>query len=349
MQNPVLIELTRGRLGESTHSGAVAVVSLDGDVVAGVGDTARPVFPRSAIKPLQAFPFLETGAVDRFGFGEAEIAIACASHTGTSRHTKLVAAMLQRAGLSAEALGCGTHEPTHPATQRALIRSGAHASPLHHNCSGKHAAMLATAVHKAEPTEGYWRPDHPVQQRIRRALEDMTGATLGADVCGIDGCSVPNWAIPLAGLAHAFARLGSGAGLAAQHAATATRITGACWAHPDLVAGPDALVTEVMLRLRGQVLVKSGAEGVYCGALPEHALGFALKIDDGAKRASEVALAAILRYLEVLDDADWDALAEFTNPRILNRAGREVGEIRTVAGWPHGHPRTAEPAAAAEA
>jgi L-asparaginase II len=257
--------------------------------------------------------------------------------------------MLQRAGLAADALGCGTHEPTQLATQRELIRSGARPSPLHHNCSGKHAAMLATAVHMAEPTEGYWRPDHPVQQRIRRALEDMTGAMLGADVCGIDGCSVPNWAIPLAGLAHAFARLGSGAGRAAQHAATATRIAGACWAHPDLVAGPGSLVTEVMLRLPGQLLVKSGAEGVYCGALPEHGLGFALKIDDGAKRASEVALAAILRYLEVLDDADWDALAEFTNPRILNRAGREVGEIRTVAGWPHGHPRTAEPAAAAEA
>ncbi len=127
MQNPVLIELTRGRLVESTHSGAIAVVRADGEIVAGIGDTARPVFPRSAIKPLQAFPFLETGAVDRFGFGEAEIAIACASHTGTSRHTGLVAAMLQRAGLSAEALGCGTHEPTHAATQRALIRSGAHA------------------------------------------------------------------------------------------------------------------------------------------------------------------------------------------------------------------------------
>ena len=177
MQNPVLIELTRGRLVESTHCGAIAVVRADGEIVAGIGDTARPVFPRSAIKPLQAFPFLETGAVDRFGFGAPEIAIACASHTGTSRHTQLVAAMLQRAGLSADALGCGTHEPTHAATQRAMIRSGAHPSPLHHNCSGKHAAMLATAVHKAEPTEGYWRPDHPVQQRIRRALEDMTGAT----------------------------------------------------------------------------------------------------------------------------------------------------------------------------
>ena len=322
MQNPVLIELTRGRLVESTHCGTIAVVRADGEIVAGIGDTARPVFPRSAIKPLQAFPFLETGAADRFGFGEAEIAIACASHTGTSRHTGLVAAMLQRVGLSAEALGCGTHEPTHAATQRALIRSGAHPSPLHHNCSGKHAAMLATAVHRTEPTEGYWRPDHPVQQRIRRALEDMTGATLGADVCGIDGCSVPNWAIPLAGLAHAFARLGSGAGLAAQHAATATRIASACWAHPDLVAGPGALVTEVMLRLPGRVLVKSGAEGVYCGALPEHGLGFALKIDDGAKRAAEAALVHLIaHYYPTVRDLGPGAT-------LTNWRGLEVGQMR---------------------
>jgi L-asparaginase II len=320
MQNPVLIELTRGHLVESTHSGAIAVVSLDGKVVAGIGDTARPVFPRSAIKPLQALPFVETRAVDRFRLGAPEIAIACASHTGTIRHTGLVAAMLHRAGLSADALGCGTHEPTHAATQRALIRSGAHPSPLHHNCSGKHAAMLATAVHMAEPTEGYWRPDHPVQQRIRSVLEDMTGATLAADVCGIDGCSVPNWAIPLSGLARAFARLGSADGLATPHAAAAARITGACWAHPDLVAGPGALVTEIMQRLPGQVLVKSGAEGVYCGALPQHGLGFALKIDDGAKRAAEAALVHLIaRYYPTVRGPG----ATLTNWR-----GLEVGEVR---------------------
>jgi L-asparaginase II len=294
MQDPILIELTRGRLVESTHHGAIAVARADGAIVAAIGDTGRPVFPRSAIKPLQALPFVETGAVDRFGFGAAEIAIACASHTGTSRHTELVAGMLQRAGLSPDALGCGTHEPTHAATQRELIRSGAMPSALHHNCSGKHAGMLAIAIHMAEPAEGYWRPDHPVQQRIRRALEDMTGATLGADVCGIDGCSVPNWAIPLSALARAFARLGSTDGHATRHAAAATRITGACWAHPDLVAGPGALVTEVMQRLPGQVLAKSGAEGVYCGALPAHGLGFALKIADGAKRAAEAALVHLI-------------------------------------------------------
>jgi L-asparaginase II len=322
MQNPVLIELTRGRLVESTHGGAVAVVRADGEPVACFGDTARPVFPRSAIKPLQAIPFLETGAVDRFGFGEAEIAIACASHTGTHRHTELVATMLQRAGLSPDALGCGTHEPTHSATLRVLIRSGAHPTALYHNCSGKHAAMLATAAHLGEPTDAYWRPDHPVQQRIRRTLEDMTGATLGAEVCGIDGCSVPNWAVPLAALALAFARLGGGAETAARHAAATRRIAAACWAHPDLVAGPGALVTDVLQRLRGRVLVKSGAEGVYCGTLAALDLGFAFKIDDGAKRAAEAVLVHLLsRYYP--DVGDLGPGATLTNWR-----GLEVGEMR---------------------
>ncbi len=321
MQNPVLIELTRGHLVESTHSGAIAVMRADGAPVAAIGDTARPVFPRSAIKPLQAFPFLATGAVDRFGFGEPEIAIACASHTGTGRHTSLVAAMLARAGLSADALACGTHEPMDPTTQRELIRSGAKPSPLHHNCSGKHAAMLATAAHLAEPVADYWRPEHPVQQRIRRTLEDLAGGALGADVCGIDGCSVPNWAVPLSGLARAFARLGSGVGLAEREVA-GRRIARACWAHPDLVAGPGTLVTDIMQRLRARVLLKSGAEGVYGGALPEHGLGFALKIADGAKRAAEAAAVHLIAHF-------YPAARDLgPRPRLANWRGVEVGAIR---------------------
>ena len=175
MRNPVLIELTRGALVESVHAGAIAVVRADGEVVAGVGDIARPIFPRSAIKPLQALPFLESGAVDRFGFGAPEIALACGSHVGAATHVAGVTALLGGAGLSAAALACGAHEPMDAATARQMVRSSASPSPLHHNCSGKHAAMLATAVHLGEPTDGYWRPDHPVQQRIRPALEDMTG------------------------------------------------------------------------------------------------------------------------------------------------------------------------------
>ena len=324
MRNPVLIELTRGALVESMHAGAVAVVRADGEVVASVGDVASPIFPRSAIKPLQALPFLESGAVERFGFGVPEIALACGSHAGARPHVAGVTAMLAGAGLPAAVLACGAHEPMDSATAREMIRAGASPTPLNHNCSGKHAGMLATAVHLAESIEGYWRPEHPVQQRIRRALADMTGCSLGADAMGVDGCSVPNWAMALAGLARAFARLGSGEGLAPARADACRRIRQACWAHPDLVAGQGQLVTLIMQRLPDQVLVKSGAEGVYCGTFPEQGLGFALKIDDGAKRASE---ATVVRLISRLYPA---AQPLGPDPRLTNWRGIQVGEMRAT-------------------
>ena len=326
MRNPVLIELTRGVLLESVHAGAVAVVRADGKVVAGVGDIARPIFPRSAIKPLQALPFLESGAVDRFGFGPPEIALASGSHAGARPHVAGVTAMLASAGVAVVALACGQHEPMDAAAAREMVRSGASPTPLHHNCSGKHAAMLGTATHLAEPTDGYWRPDHPVQQRIRRALEDMTGCALGADAMGIDGCSVPNWAMPLAGLARAFARLATGEGLSPARAEACRRIREACWAHPELVAGKGQLVTEILQHLAGRVLVKSGAEGVYCGAFAEQGLGFALKIDDGAKRAAE---AVVVQVIASLHPA---ARQLGPDPAIANWRGLQVGEVRAADG-----------------
>jgi L-asparaginase II len=325
MRNPILIELTRGALVECLHAGAVAVARPDGALVLALGDTMRPVFPRSAIKPLQALSFVESGAVDRFGFGTAGIALACASHAGMPAHVAGVAAMLSGAGLPVTALACGVHEPMDAASQRELVRSGLAPSPLHHNCSGKHAGMLATATHLAEPVEGYWRPDHPVQERIRRRLEDLAGCPLGLDRCGIDGCSVPNWAMPLAGLAQAFARFATGESLGTERAGVCRRIVGACWAHPDLVAGPGWLVTEVMKRLGGRVLLKSGAEGVYCGALVEHGFGFALKIDDGARRAAEAVVARLLAHFYPEAEAFGPAA------RLTNWRGVEVGAVRSTA------------------
>ena len=198
-------------------------------------------------------------------------------------HVAGVAAMLAGAGLSPAALACGAHEPMDAATARELMRSGASPSPLHHNCSGKHAAMLATAVHLAEPTEGYWRPDHPVQQRIRRALEDMTGCaprrrTRAASTAA--RCRTGRFRWPA--LPRAFARLATGEGLAPERAEPAGASRDACWAHPELVAGPGQLVTLIMQRLPGQVLVKSGAEGVYCGAFPER--GPRLRAQDRRRR-----------------------------------------------------------------
>jgi L-asparaginase II len=286
MVNPILIEATRGALVESWHRGAIAIAAPSGALALQLGDVERPVYPRSAVKALQTLPLVETGAADHFGFGPAEIALACGSHTGSEKHASLAAAMLVRAGLATDDLHCGAHAPLGAAAAAALIAEGVTPTQLHNNCSGKHAGMLATALHLREPTAGYWEPSHPVQQRIRRTLEEISGVPLGADVQGIDGCSVPNWAMPLSVLARTFARLGTGEGLAPERRRALERILAACWENPELVAGRGRADTVVMRAFPRQVFMKTGAEGVYCGAFPEHGLGFALKIDDGTKRAA---------------------------------------------------------------
>lgn len=321
--NPVLIEVTRGAHVESLHTGALVVVRPSGEIVMAMGNVMAPVFARSAVKALQCLPLIESGAADRFGFGNAEIALACASHTGTERHVRLAAAMLDRVGLKECDLGCGAHAPISAAAAKALIRAGIDPCQLHNNCSGKHAGMLATAVHLGEPTARYWEPGHPVQMRIRQAMAEMTGLELGPDMQGIDGCSVPTWAMPLSSMAQCFACLVTGEGLAKPRREASRRILDACWAEPELVAGPGRADTNVMRRLPGKIFMKTGAEGVYCGGFPELGLGFALKIDDGATRASAGATIALVERL--LPQAKGVA----DRGHILNWRGIEVGLIRT--------------------
>src|SRR5579862_4371719 len=196
MNNPVLVEVLRGGLVESRHSGAVAVVDAEGATVLAIGDVTTPVFPRSAVKALQALPLIESGAADRYGFGDEELALACSSHSGEQGHVAVASRMLAKAGLDASALSCGAHWPMYQPAAFALARTGV-PSALHNNCSGKHAGFLCTACSMGVDHAGYIRPDHPLQQRVRGVLEDLTGTALGPEQCAIDGCSVPTWAIPL--------------------------------------------------------------------------------------------------------------------------------------------------------
>jgi L-asparaginase II len=327
MTNPVLIEVTRGQLVESWHRGSVAVAAPSGALALALGDVASPVYPRSAIKALQAVPLIESGAADHFGFGPAEIALACGSHAGTERHATLAASMLHRAGLTPSALHCGAHAPLGPSAANALIAASQAPTQLHNNCSGKHAGMLATAVHLDEPTVDYWQPNHNVQRRVHRVLEEVSGAELGAEVRGTDGCSVPNWAMPLSVLAQTFARLGTGEGLPADRRKALDRILQACWENPELVAGRGRADTVVMRALPGQVFMKTGAEGVYCGAFPALGLGFALKIDDGGKRASAGAAMALVERLYPA------ARGLMPYGEIKTWWGVEVGAIRSAAAF----------------
>jgi len=327
MGNPVLVELLRGKVVESRHTGAVAVFGPDGGRVLALGDIERPIYPRSAIKAFQALPLVESGAADLYGLGPEELALACASHSGEPSHVATATRMLSLAGLDAATLKCGTHWPIHQPSAHALAREGGMASALHNNCSGKHAGFLCVACAMSADRAHYIEPAHPVQRLVKSTLEDLTGAVLSQDVCAIDGCSVPTWAMPLAALARGFARFGTGVGLAPDRARAAARLCEACAAHPWHVAGTGRFCTEIMSRFGKRVFVKTGAEGAYCAALPEQGLGIAVKCDDGAGRAAEVTMAAILaRFLPL--NADLVALEPFVRPTLRNWNGLTVGGLR---------------------
>jgi L-asparaginase II len=331
MRNPVLVEVRRGALVESRHHGAVAVVDADGATVLALGDVAGPVYPRSAVKPIQALPLIESGAAERYGFGDEELALACASHGGEPAHVEVARRMLARAGLDGAALECGAHWPSHQASGQALARSGAAPSALHNNCSGKHAGFLCVACAAGIDHRGYVGVTHPVQRAVRAALEDLTGVGLSEDRCGIDGCSIPTWAVPLTALAHAFARFGTGRRLGPERAKAAARLRAACAAQPWFVAGTGRFCTEIMQRFGARVLVKTGAEGVFCGALPEQGLGVALKCEDGGTRAAEVTMAAMIARFLPLSDEERAWLERFVRPVLRNWNGIEVGGLRSGA------------------
>ena len=326
--NPVLVEVTRGPLVESRHRGAVVVVDAAGTRVRAWGDVERPVYPRSANKPLQAMALLETGAAERWHASDAEVALACASHYGEPRHTEAVAAWLARCGLGADDLECGVHMPYHAASAEALIRAGRAPTPLHNNCSGKHTGFLATAAHLGEPTRGYIGVEHPVQQRVGRTVAELCGLDVARLPFGIDGCGIPTYALPLDALARGMAQLADPGGLARARAAAARHIVRAVTANPMMIGGTDSLASRVTAALDGVAIAKSGAEGVYTAVLPTVGWGVALKIDDGTPRAAERALVVVLARLGVLDDAQRARLDAVLAPDLLNRAGRAIGALR---------------------
>jgi len=324
--NPVLVEVTRSGRVESRHRGAVAVVDAGGKTVFALGAVDEPVYPRSAVKAIQALPLVESGAADAFGFGNRELALAQASHNGEPRHVEGVVAMLAAIGLDETALECGVHWPSNVKAAADLARHGEKPNQLHNNCSGKHANFLALARHMNVDHHGYVAPGHPVQKAVGEALASLTGAPHGAENCGVDGCSIPTYAIPLSSLAMGFARLASGSQMSEARAKAARRIYDAAVAEPFYVDGTGSFCTDVMTILRGAALVKTGAEGVYCAALGGLGLGVALKVDDGGTRASESAMAAVL--VRLLPEFS-ESLAAHVKVPIATRRGVPVGEV-----WP---------------
>lgn len=329
--NPVLVEQTRGNLVENRHRGAFVVVDAQGRVIASAGDVSRPVFPRSAIKAMQALAMATSGAIDRFALSDEELALACASHHGEAVHVAAVGRFLQRIGLGPEALECGAHPPSNPAAREALRRRDEEPTALHNNCSGKHTGMLAVALALGAPTSGYVNRDHPVQVEVRRAIEAVVGEPLSTDRCGTDGCSIPTWAAPLSAWARGFARMTTGEGLSGELAAASKRVFDAATSHPLLVAGSGHLDKVVMEAFGGQVMQKVGAEGVQCGAIRNRGWGYALKCDDGNMAASQAMVASLLLGLAEPDAAQREVLARFATRPVKSVRGAVVGEMRTVS------------------
>jgi len=330
-----LIRLIRGDAMESLHYGSIAVVDARGRLVDHTGDPEGTTFLRSCAKPLQVLPLLESGAAERFGFTPAELACMCGSLNGEDFQVQTVLRILQKIGRSEDDLQCGTHPPLHGPTAMRLAEEGKMPRPVHHNCAGKHAGMLALCVSHGWPIETYLRPDHPVQQLIIRQIARMTEVPLENIRSGTDGCGAPTFALPLRSLALAYAKMAKAGRMDGKRPDPSGKalesLMKALLRHPEMIGGEDRLCTAVMRAAPGRIFAKSGAEGTYALSLTERSLGIALKIADGNPRAIPPAVIEILRQGAVLDPQALSTLHSFGPRQDLRNTRKEVvGSIEPI-------------------
>lgn len=334
MQSEILAEVVRGETVESVHRGHLVIIDGDGDVIAAVGDPEIVTFIRSSAKPFQVFPVLTSGAAERFAFSEAEIALACGSHSGEETHVRIAAEMLEKIGFGEADLRCGAHAPFNEERAEAMIRDREKPTQLHNNCSGKHAAMLGLAKHIGADVKTYESSENPVQQRILETFSVFTETPVSEIKIGIDGCAAPNFAVSLRAMAKSFVKLVCPPDYFDENHKNACRtIVSAMVKYPELIGGSERLDTLMMRAAHGKFISKIGAEGVWlCGVAPsakwKKGLGIALKIEDGDdKRARAVISIAVLRQLEIFSARD---LSEFSPMPIKNRRDETVGEVRAT-------------------
>lgn len=323
-----LVQLWRGDLLESTHRGHAVIAHAGGDLVDVWGEAGRVIYPRSSAKMFQALPLVETGAADSAGLTPAHLALACASHEGAALHVDMARGWLAGLGLSEGDLRCGAHMPYDRAQRDHLIKTDAAPCQLHNNCSGKHCGFLTTARHIGGGAE-YIDIDHPVQRAVRAAFEEVTGEASAG--WGIDGCSAPNFATTLAGFARGAAQFAAAAHAGQDTGNTRTkamaRLTRAMAAHPLHVAGQGRACSELMAAMGGRASIKTGAEAVFVGIIPDLQMGIALKIEDGSTRAAEAVMVALLIRLGVLEAGH--PAAQKRLPAVqTNWRGLHTGQLR---------------------
>lgn len=318
--------VSRGDATESVHYGSVAVVDAEGRLLFSAGDPEFPTTTRSALKPLQALPFVAGGGVERFGFSAPQVALLCASHSGEPRHVEAVADMLNRIGCVPEQLMCGIHPPLYYAAHDELPPAGARFSTLHHNCSGKHSGMLAYCRQCGLATDDYVAFDHPLQRAIRTAVAHMTGVAEKDLVSGVDGCSAPNYAVPLSRLAYAYAKL-AGEREDAHYGMAPVTLAQSMRAHPEMVSGDKRNDLTLMRAGRGDWVTKVGAEGVQALGVRSKGWGIALKVVDGNARGLHPATVAVLDQLGLLDDTQRSELSAWREPVLRNYRGIVTGKV----------------------
>lgn len=324
-----LVEVHRGPIAESIHRGHVVICDGTGHVVQAWGDPAAQVLPRSSAKMIQALPLITSGAAAAHGLDKRRLALACASHQGAPVHVDAVQDWLAELGLSEDALRCGPQPSRDKDLKLEMIRAGRAPGQVHNNCSGKHAGFLTLARHLGAGPE-YVDPDHPVQRACLQAFEDVTEED--SPGFGIDGCSAPNFVTTMQGMARAMAFFATAHHRDDAQSRAAASLVEAMYAYPEMVAGAGRACTVLMRAASEPVALKTGVEGYFIAILPQRGLGVAVKIADGATRAAECAIAAVLVRLGVLDAGHPD-VKRFLNPAVTNRRGLVTGDIRPVAAF----------------
>ncbi len=330
--NPILVDIFRNDTRESFHRGSVVAVNAEGEVIFSLGDISAMVFPRSAIKPVQAIPLIESGAAAHFNLSNEALALACASHNAEQAHQAVLTDWMQKVGLDESMLACGPSLPLHQGTAHQLLRDGGDAQRRLHNCSGKHTGMLTLAKYLNVSLQDYSQYEHETQQHWMQVLTDLTGINVATLPWDRDGCGLPALAMPLQDFARALAGFCRLKGDDSARARAMRTVLDVMHAHPQMVAGSERCCTATM-QAHSDLVVKTGAEGVFAAIAPGDGIAIALKIDDGATRAADAALGAVLRHLNIISSDAYHALQQWYAPDILNSQGVVVGRLAASAVW----------------
>ncbi len=326
----ILVKTYRGPLEDLFHTGHIAVVNSAGKLLFCCGDPDRVCYARSSAKPIQALCVLESGAAEKFGLDDQDIALFCASHNGEPMHIQAVRQALAKAGLDESYLQCGVHYPLYEPEADRMKAEGIQPSQIHCNCSGKHTGMLVTASALGEELDSYYKPEHPAQRRIKEMIGLICQYDPEKIILGTDGCGVPVHALPLRAFAHGIARLASPACLGGKLAEEAARITAAMAKYPEIMSGTGRIDAQLMRKYPNRLFCKSGADGYYIVGDKKEGIGIAIKIDSGNGQARNAVVVETLRQLGILSEQD---LEEFSNthvPVAKNHKGEDVGRMKPV-------------------